>query len=303
MKLLYTLFFTCLTFFSSAQNFTWDVGGGFGTSNYFGDIGGMKFDGQKGPADIMLNTTGYTASVFGRRMIDYRFYVNFQLSYVFIEGDDKNSPNTARTARNLNFFNNMGEALTILEFHPLIINDLGGKRRFVADLHVILGTGLGVVYSEPTAKFESGNVKLRPLSTEGLQNSYSPIQVVVPLTLGAFVSFKGRYSSYRVHRIGINLNYRLTFTDYLDDVSSVYPEQSSFNGDITRQNASYRGYNDDPDDPNEYPEGGVRGNPNSNDGYFTTMIYYSKRIRSGRKRNKLPRRQEFYGKTKRNKRK
>lgn len=303
MKLFYVLVFLFVSYSTTAQNYTWEVGGGIGTANYFGDIGGLSYASKKGPSDIVLASTRFNMSAFARRMIDYRFFLNFSLNYILISGDDKLSPNTSRTKRNLSFSNNMFEGLAMAEYHPLIINDLGGKRRFVADLHVVLSTGLGILYHNPTAKFGSTNVKLRPLKTEGPSNTYSPIQAVIPLSTGFFVSFKGKYSGYRVHRIGINFTYRLTFTDYLDDVSNVYPEISVFEGDQQAIAASYRGYKDDPSDPNEYPEGAVRGNPNSNDGYFTTMIYYSKRIRSGKKRHKLPRRQEFYGKTRRSRRK
>tara|TARA_R110002050_G_scaffold109799_1_gene221430 strand:- start:170847 stop:171731 length:885 start_codon:yes stop_codon:yes gene_type:complete len=285
--------------FTTAQNLTWEVGGGFGSSNYFGDIGGVKPNGQKGPADIMLKSTGFSFSGFTRRMIDYRFYAKAQLSYIYISGDDKLSPNTGRTTRNLNFHNNMVEALAMMEYHPLIINDLGGRRRFVADLHVFVATGFGVLYSDPIGKFGATNVKLRPLATEGPDNIYSPIQIVIPMSTGFFVSFKGKYSGYRVHRVGININYRVTFTDYLDDVSTVYPDAALFADNPGGLAASYRGYQTDPNDPNLYPEGKTRGNPNSNDGYLTTMIYYSKRIRSGQKKHKLPRRQEFYGRTRR----
>jgi hypothetical protein len=179
------------------------------------------------------------------------------------------------------------------EFHPLIINDLGGRRRYVADLHLYISTGIGIAYSDPR---DGRGQKLRPLRTEGI--GYSNIQAVVPLSAGVFVSFKGRYSGYRVHRIGISVNYRVTFTDYLDDVSTVYPDISVFDGRPDALAASYKGYRED-NFPNDYPQGSVRGNSKSNDGYLTSMIYYSKRINSGRKNHKLPRRQEFYGRARR----
>lgn len=299
MRILYTLLFVVFSQFVSAQFYNWEIGGGFGTSNYFGDIGGIEQTGRKGPSDLMVNTTGLNLSLFARKYIDYRWHAFFQASYISIKGADENSPNTDRTHRNLDFENNLVEGIGMIEFHPLIINDLGGKKRHLADLHVTLGTGLGVIYSDPISTSGGGRVKLRPLATEGFDKQYSALQMVIPMSAGFFVSFKGRYSGYRVHRIGININYRFTFTDYLDDVSTVYPALSEFKGDESRINASYKGWN--PKDPanTEYREGAVRGNPNSNDGYLTTMIYYSKRIRSGKKTHKLPRRQEFYGRSKR----
>ncbi|MGB0805704.1 MAG: DUF6089 family protein [Salibacteraceae bacterium] len=297
MKLLYTLLLVVISQFASAQFYNWEVGGGLGTSNYLGDIGGVEKEGSKGPSDLMFETTRFNAGLFTRKYLDYRWHLNLSASYLSIEGADANSPNTDRTSRNLDFENNIFEFAAVGEYHPLIINDLGGKKRHIADLHLIVGAGLGVIYSDPVSVSGGSRVKLRPLRTEGY--SYSPIQMIVPLSTGVFVSFKGKYSGYRVHRIGININYRITFTDYLDDVSTVYPQLSEFEGDLERQNASYKGWH--PNDPSntDYREGAVRGNPNSNDGYLTTMIYYSKRLRSGKKSHKLPRRQEFYGRSKR----
>ena len=59
--------------------------------------------------------------------------------------------------------------------------------------------------------------------------------------------------------------YRFTFTDYLDDVSTVYIDPNSFTDPIARELADRR------------PELGLepasagdkRGNPDKNDGYFT----------------------------------
>lgn len=298
MKLFYTLVFTVLTFGATAQNYTWEIGGGFGTSNYFGDIGGTEYDGKKWFGDLMLNTTKFNFSAFGRVALDYRFHGNVQFNYIFINGTDKLSPNTGRHSRNLSFENNLYEVLAMGEFHPLIINDLGNKRRFFADLHVYVSTGLGVIYNDPIGDFGGDKVKLRPIGTEGPENIYSPLTMVVPVAAGFFISFKGRYSSYRVHRVGINVNYRFTFTDYLDDVSTIYPDLAVFNGDESAIGASWRGWNErDPDDTT-FPEGKIRGNPNSNDGYLTATFTYSKRIRAGKKNHKLPRRQEFYGRSK-----
>ena len=294
MRLIFLLLLTVSSLTTSAQFYNWEVGGGLGTANYFGDIGGVDQIGKKGPGDIMLNTTRFNVSLFTRKYISYRFYVNLNASFINITADDKYSPGTSREPRNLSFENNIFEALGMLEFHPLIINDLGGKKRHVADLHLYVNTGLGVLYSDPVSISGGSRVKLRPLATEGLENKYSPIQMAIPLGIGTFVSFKGRYSGYRVHRIGISVNYRFTFTDYLDDVSTVYPELESFNGDEARIDASWKGWNKDPLDET-FPSGNIRGNPKSNDGYLTTMIYYSKRIAASKKKHKLPRRQEFYG--------
>lgn len=302
MRLLYALalVLVCCSPTLLAQNYSWEIGGGVQGATYFGDIGGKDFDGKSGPRDFMPEHITPSIGIFARYMFDYRLYFRTQFNFIPIKGSDENSPNTGRTDRNINFTNNVYELYGMAEYHPLIINDLGGKKRYLADLHTYIGVGLGMVYHDPKSVIQNQTVRLRPLNTEGA--NYSAVSVSVPLSLGAFVSFRGRYARYKVHRIGISVNYSLTFTDYLDDVSSFYPEVSTFGGDETAMYASYQGTKFDISDPENFPTGTIRGNPDKNDGYFTFQIAYSKRILSGKKRHKLPRSQEYYGRTKRRKR-
>lgn len=280
-----------------------------------GEIGGSLKTKNWGPADIAFQATRLTASGFSRRMLSYHFYVNFQLSYIWIYAHDKFAAGTGREFRNQSFTNQMGEGLTMLEWHPIIIKDLGGKKTYDADMHIFFASGVGLIYQNPTAIINNTKVSLAPLATEGPGKSYSAFQFVVPVAMGAFVSFRGRNHSYRiakkgrgkglkVHRIGITLNYRFTYFDYLDDISTTYPDISVFNGNQTAVNASYRAYSKQSGQPRPYPkEGTKRGNSNTNDHYFTGMIYYSRRILSKNRKPKYSYRQEQYGKAKRSKRK
>ena len=209
----------------------------------------------------------------------------------------------------------MGEGLAMIEWHPFIFPDLGGKKRYRADMHIFFATGAGMMYHNPTAVINGGKVSLPSLSTEGPGKSYSNFQLVVPVAMGAFVSFKGMGKSYKVprrgsgnghkiHRIGITINYRYTYFDYLDDISSTYPDISIFNGNQTAIDASYRAYSKNTGQPLPYPEKGTkRGSSGVNDHYFTGMIYYSRRIMSRNKKTKYSNRQENFGKVKRKKKK
>ena len=115
---------------------------------------------------------------------------------------------------------------------------------------------------------------------------------------------KGSGNGYKVHRIGITINYRYTYFDYLDDISSTYPDISVFNGNQTAINASHRAYSKTTGEPKPYPEKGTkRGSSGVNDHYFTGMIYYSRRILSKNKRSKNSMRQENHGKVKRRRKK
>ena len=122
MRLILVLLLTICSLTASAQFYNWEVGGGLGTANYFGDIGGVDFNGKKGPGDIMLDNTRFNIGFFARKYIDYRFHLNIQANFLNITGADKQSPNTGRTARNLDFENNIFELSGVAEFHLSLIH-------------------------------------------------------------------------------------------------------------------------------------------------------------------------------------
>ena len=172
-----------------SQSFLWDVGVGVGASNYMGEIGGTLKTKNWGGANIAYKASRVSVAGFGRRMLSYRFYANFQLSYIWIYAHDKYSVGTGREFRNQSFTNHMGEGLAMIEWHPFIINDLGGKKRYRADMHIFFSTGAGMIYHNPTAIIDGNKVSLPPLATEGPGKSYGAFQFVVPVAMGAFVSF------------------------------------------------------------------------------------------------------------------
>ena len=281
--------------YTFSQNYLWEIGVAAGGSTLMGDIGGTEKTENWNLLDIAYKNTRFSVSTFGRRMIDYRFYANFQLNYIYLYAHDKNSIGTGREKRNLSFFNHMGEALTQIEYHPIIIKDLGGKNRYLANLNIYISTGVGVLYQNPKAVINNQTVELSPLNTEGPGKDYSAFQFVLPFTVGTFVTFRTTNEHYKTHRIGLSFNYRFTYFDYLDDVSTTYPGIDAFGDDQTAINASYRG-------DNEYPEkGSQRGGSGANDHYLTVMLSYSRRINSRNKRQKFARRQEDFGKPKRKK--
>jgi len=313
----YRFFFTLLLALGlstgNAQSFVWELGGGIGAANYMGEIGGTLKTKDWGGADIAYKASRLTVAGFGRRMLSYRFYANFQLSYIWIYANDSYAIGTGREFRNQSFTNHMGEGLAMLEWHPFIIKDLGGKKTFNADMHIFFASGAGMIYHNPTAIINGSKVSLPPLVTEGPGKSYGAFQFVVPVAMGAFVTFKGRNHLYRiskqgrgkglkVHRIGITVNYRYTYFDYLDDISSTYPDISVFNGNQTAIDASHRAYSRKTGKPTPYPNAGTkRGSSGVNDHYFTGMIYYSRKILSKNKKAKYSYRQEQFGKVKRRK--
>src|SRR5690606_28354349 len=88
--------------------------------------------------------------------------------------------------------------------------------------------------------------------------AYSRTQIVIPSGLGVKVKAGPFFN------IALAGGYRKTFTDDLDDVSTVHPDKSSWTDPI-RIALSDRG----PEvDASPRPAGAVRGNPDKKDGYF-----------------------------------
>tara|TARA_B100000123_G_C25352286_1_gene263346 strand:- start:74 stop:508 length:435 start_codon:yes stop_codon:yes gene_type:complete len=120
----------------------------------------------------------------------------------------------------------------------------------------------------PKAKYDGEWIELQPLTTEGQGTSqnnkkpYSLSQISIPFGIGAKLNLS--------NRVAISLEYgmRKTFTDFLDDVSGLYPNQALLvqeTGTDLSAELSDRSVN--PDGINNSNYGLQRGNPNNNDWY------------------------------------
>lgn len=152
-------------------------------------------------------------------------------------------------ARNATFKSNNIEALgaVVVDLFPHSVNYY--SRKFV---NPFIYGGIGFTYFNPRAELDGTTYSLRPLQTEGV--SYSPVTLIVPGGVGL------RFRVSHFLDVSVEGGYRLTFTDYLDDVSTVYTDLD----DPTAQAAAFRG--------TTRAEGKKRGNPDSRDGYFVGGI-------------------------------
>jgi hypothetical protein len=101
--------------------------------------------------------------------------------------------------------------------------------------------------------------------TEG--NKYKNITFSIPFGGGV------RYKVNSYIDLGFEMAYRKTFTDYIDDVSTVYKNNASFSDPVAAALADRTaegGYNVNYDTPDgsHWAAGHQRGNPNRKDGYF-----------------------------------
>ena len=279
-KLLIVLVLALTASLSGYGQYNVDYGFSLGASNYLGEIGGGIGSRRGGVVDMKLNFTKWALGGFYRYRVSPKIAVKASLNYIRLSGDDSKTLNPSRRARNLNFKNDMIELTGVGEYYIYKVNDVGRTGRYSTDFNLYLYGGIGVFYSNPKGQNSAGDwVSLKPLETEGV--SYSNINLAIPLGIGFY------YTIQRKYRIGLEIGWRTTFTDYIDDVSTVFA--NDFDGlsnktdqevidQINADNGFVQG--DDEFLKQEYFEtGNKRGDPEHNDSYMTATVNFSWAIR------------------------
>ncbi len=255
MKKLYLL--TCLlilvtvvaeaqSFYALRKNRALILSVGTGTSTYFGEL--------KNNGDYLDAKPNVTAglSFFVLPQVSLRGDVAwFQLS-----GSDAEANDPSRAPRNLSFTaNNFEIAFTGALY--LLPNPYRYYQRPPFNAYVF--GGLALFYSNPTANYDGGKYALQPLQTEGVK--YSRANIALPIGVGVRAKM-GPFLN-----VALEVGYRKTFTDYLDDVSTVHPDKTGW--DATRAALSDRR----PELGLEpYEPGSLRGNPDKKDGYMLLNV-------------------------------
>jgi hypothetical protein len=122
------------------------------------------------------------------------------------------------------------------------------RRRYKFEPYIF--AGFGMTYYNPRTELNGEWYTLRDIQTEGVK--YSPVTFQVVYGGGVKYNLDINWT------IFLELGYHVTFTDYLDDVSSASYADPSTLSSTTAQQLSYRAT-----EPVR-----TRGNPEKNDGYF-----------------------------------
>lgn len=250
----------CITLSSEIKSQHFDFGIEYGYSSYFGDLS---------PFTAIPSTTRSAASKgyyvgYGNRY--GTVFLNYTTSEIYASDSKARFEN--RKKRNLSFRSPILEygLTTEINIPGIIFN------RYTR-LQPMFITGINVFYFNPYTIYQGQRIDLQPLGTEGQgtaefpdRKKYSLTQVSIPIGAGI------KYQLTDKLWIGCGAKLRLTFTDYLDDVSKTYvdPEVLSANHGALSAKLSYRA---DEIDPNYNVQVGTpRGNPNENDWYMTTYL-------------------------------
>lgn len=271
--------------FTGYTQYNLDVGLSVGGSGYLGDIGGSEFNAKKFLGDFLMKQTNVSAGGFIRYKLNQKWAINSSINYIRLSGDDANTKEGPRNWRNLRFRNNIFELASRGEFILLQISDVGGSGRYNTSLNLFLHAGISIFYHNPKGSKDEFNwVALRPLKTEGYK--YKSIGFATPLGAGVTITHN-RYSRY-----GLVLNYRQTFTDYIDDVSTIFADPSELSSDAAALANQFNGPNEE---SINFGAGTIRGNPKNKDVFFTLSLTYSKYIVANNRYYRSPRRtNSFY---------
>ena len=217
-----------------------------GVSQFLGDLGGLnKIGTHYSPVDLEFSLTKPAISLAYRYKIAKNFNWHSSFNYLLVAGNDKLTQEPFRNNRNLNFKSNIFELATRAELswfsgkagHRYGIKKTLSRRHKSRSKEFIAFIGIGVFYFNPKGLNSAGQyVELRPLHTEGQglpggPKQYSNFAISIPMGVAYRVILNKLWS------VGIELNYRKTFTDYIDDVSTVYYDKTALTAAYGPQSA------------------------------------------------------------------
>lgn len=206
---------------------------GIGGTNFLGDLGGANQIGT----DYSIKDWDFPATSIGGSIgFRYRFHPYYStttmLNIGMVRGNDANTKDPIRNARNLNFRSPIINFSQRIEF-ILLANEKIGRRFNIPGLkgfkdhneQLYFFTGAGIMYYNPKANYGGSWVALAGLNTEGQglpggPADYKRVTATIPFGIGM------RMGINRFWRVGLEFTYVKTFSDYIDDVHGTYYDAS-----------------------------------------------------------------------------
>jgi len=204
------LFLLFMAIQSKAQEATWEIGLAGGGAGYIGDLN---------PSNP-LKISGLSGGLFVKR--NFNSYLGLRLNYTYgqIRADDAKSIHAQFQERNLRFKTDLNEFSTLLDFNFFNFSAGSGGRRFTPYLFA----GVGAVVFKPTATYHGVTYRLDYQLTEGQPDGYKNYALSIPYGGGIRYNYKDAWTIFS------EIGYRNAYTDYLDDVSGVYPVNPRYVG-------------------------------------------------------------------------
>jgi hypothetical protein len=198
--------------------------------------GAAQYLGDMNP-HFNVRGTRHGMGVFFRYNFSDRMAVRAGINYGMIHGDDKYAKNQPYLlARNLDFTSQIMEFETVYEINFFkYIPGQTDKHKFTPYLFA----GGGIIYYNPYTTYNDNKYKLQLVGTEGQKDDeyegkrYSTYTFAIP--------FGGGFKFNLNHKFSLNIfaSSRRTFSDFLDDISGVYPDKSEVNYFIEGENIGH----------------------------------------------------------------
>lgn len=222
-----------------------EVGGWIGSSFYFGDLN----------TAYRLGDASLAGGLNLRYNFNERTAIKASLNYGRIHAEDADSQNTFENTRNLSFNSHILDASFQFEFNFLPYTH-GSKDEFFTPY---IFAGLSVFNFNPKAELDGVSYSLQNFGTEGQIPGKEYLRLSPAYLIGGGIKWD---LSYR-WSVNIEFGTRFAFTDYIDDVSGVYPNMQDLAG--LRQDIATR--LSDRSLTQIGTEGKQRGNNRNNDSY------------------------------------
>ena len=230
------------------------VGVRMGVANYQGDLQQRSFT---------FNQSKFAGSLGLKYDLTEHLVARTFLTLTSLQGNDAKNSSTALKERNLQFATRLWEWELSGQYNIFNLNDRWWTPYLFA--------GVSLFHFKPYANDAGGNKAfLQPLSTEGQgiiagRDPYKSTQLAIPFGIGA------EYALNEDMKLGLELGYRRTFTDYLDDVSSTYVDEAQLLAARGPRSVAfaYRG-------TGSYPAAGtVRGNAGNKDAFYFVQLTFT----------------------------
>ena len=256
-----------------------------GANNFLGDLGGNLGIGQPGAKDYMLKTirplvgvafTHYKTSWLGIRGGINISSVNGADSLINNQGGQERW----RYYRNLSFKSSIFEGYITADIYPLMIFN---KRVEIMKVSPFITLGVGAFHFNPQTILNGTKVDLQPLHLEGQgfpefpeRKPYKLTQIYIPIALGVKYYFNNTYA------LSGGVNFRHTFTDYIDDISTTYIDPTLFYKYLPADQAklAIQLYSRSLT-PSKVQPGIEKAHHYDNDSYVTIFLMLSIRLSSG----------------------
>jgi hypothetical protein len=265
-----------------AGNFVLEGGCSGGIINSLTDLGGRKGNGKTFLKDLnwSVSRPSYTVFLTGLFKEIFGFRIEFGSGKISSYDSLLKNPQvdlTQRYGRNLGFRSSITEIRFTSEFYPLSFKQsVEGKTSFWSPYIL---AGIGYFWFNPQASLNGFWYDLKPLHLEGQgfpeypkHKTYQLQQINIPIGFGL------KYELGACLNTRLEIIHRLLFTDYLDDVSTVYINPSLFDKYLSPASAElakqlYCRIKNLL--PSNIQEGTARGDYKHNDAFFTIQLKIS----------------------------